>query len=75
MSALLDLIVAALLIATSAYCFVLNRRLLALKDGQASLERSIAAFDAATRRAEQNLARIEGVVSHVRALAARGNKR
>lgn len=55
----LDIVVLLLLVATCAWCFVLNRRLRGVRDGQASLERAIADFDAATRRAEQSLAKIE----------------
>jgi hypothetical protein len=55
----LDIVVSALLAATCCYCFVLNRRLAAVRKGQASLESAIAAFDAATRRAEESLAQIE----------------
>ncbi|MEX0645567.1 MAG: DUF6468 domain-containing protein [Parvularculaceae bacterium] len=56
---IIDVVVALLLVATCGYCIVLNRRLKALKDGQADLQRAIAAFDAASRRAEENLARME----------------
>lgn len=55
----IDVVVAVLLVATCGYCIVLNRRLKALQDGQAELQRAIAAFDEASRRAEQNLARME----------------
>ncbi len=59
MTSALDIVVLALLIATCVWCFVLNRRLRGVRDGQTSLERAIADFDAATRRAEESLARIE----------------
>ena len=55
----IEIVVAVLLVATCGYCIVLNRRLKALKDGQAELQRAIAAFDDASRRAERNLARME----------------
>jgi len=55
----LDIVMLALLVATCAWCFVLNRRLRGVRDGQVSLERAIADFDAATRRAEDSLAGIE----------------
>lgn len=55
----LDLVVTLLLVATCTYCFVLNRRLRLVRDGQASLERAIADFDAASKRAEESLHRIE----------------
>lgn len=56
---LIDAVVVALLIATCAYCYVLNRRLSAVRDGQASLETAIAAFDAAASKAQSSLHRIE----------------
>lgn len=55
----LDIVVTLLLVATCIYCFVLNRRLRLVREGQASLETAIAAFDAAAKRAEESLARIE----------------
>jgi hypothetical protein len=55
----IEIVVAALLVATCGYCFLLNRRLKALKDGQAELQAAIATFDAATRRAQENLERME----------------
>lgn len=58
-SSLVDFAVVALLVATCVYCFVLNRRLKAVREGQASLERAIAAFDAAASNAQASLHRIE----------------
>jgi prophage DNA circulation protein len=58
-ASLIEIVVAVLLVATCGYCIALNRRLKTLKEGQADLQRAIAAFDDATRRAEQNLARME----------------
>lgn len=55
----IEIVVATLLVATCAYCFILNRRLKALKDGQEELKAAIATFDQASRRAEENLARME----------------
>lgn len=55
----IEIVVATLLVATCAYCFVLNRRLKSLKDGQAELKAAIATFDEASRRASENLARME----------------
>jgi len=54
-----EAVVIALLIATCGYCFMLNRRLQALKTGQVELARSIETFDGATRRAEKNLKLME----------------
>ncbi len=54
-----DLLLAALLAGTCLYCAMLNRRLRALKEGQAALEEAIATFDAATRRASDTFARLE----------------
>lgn len=53
---LIELIVAALLVATCGYCFVLSRKLRALRNGQAELKTLIEKFDQASRRAERNLA-------------------
>jgi hypothetical protein len=55
----LDIVVLVLLVVTCIWCYLLNRRLQGVRDGQASLERAIADFDAATRRAEDSLAKIE----------------
>lgn len=57
--AALDLVMAALLAATCAYCFALNRRLASVREGQSSLESAIAAFDLAATRAQESLAKIE----------------
>ncbi|MEE2692087.1 MAG: DUF6468 domain-containing protein [Pseudomonadota bacterium] len=57
--AVIDAVVAALLVATTGYCIVLTRRLKALKEGQASLQAALLAFDEATRRAAANLDRME----------------
>lgn len=54
-----EIVVALLLVATCAYCYLLNRRLKALKDGQDDLKTAIATFDQATRRAQENLERME----------------
>lgn len=53
---LIEIIVAALLIATCGYCFILSRKLRALRRGQAELKTLIEKFDEASRRAERNLA-------------------
>ena len=55
-SILIDIIVAGLLVATCAYCFVLSRKLKTLRSGQADLMQMIGKFDEASRRAERNLA-------------------
>jgi len=51
----IEAIVAALLIATCTYCFVLSRRLRVLRSGQEDLFAIIKKFDEASRRAERNL--------------------
>lgn len=51
----LDLLVAALLVATIAYAIVLNRRLGQLRGGSEQMERLIADFYQATTRAEASL--------------------
>lgn len=56
---LVDTALVALLVATCGYCFVLNRRLKAVREGQASLENAIAAFDAAAANAQSSLTRME----------------
>lgn len=53
---LIELLVGALLVATCGYCFVLSRKLRALREGQAELKMLIEKFDQASRRAERNLA-------------------
>ena len=55
----LDIVVLALLGANLAYCWMLNRRLKLMRDGQASLQSAIADFDAAAKRAGDSIARIE----------------
>lgn len=52
---MIEIIVAGLLIATCAYCYVLSRRLQTLRSGQEELLAVIAKFDDASRRAERNL--------------------
>ena len=56
---IIETIVAALLIATCGYCYLLSRRLRTLREGQEELLASIAKFDDASRRAEKNLALIQ----------------
>jgi len=57
--AAVDLLVAALLIATCVYCAILSRRLNTVREGQAALEAAIATFDDASRQAKDNLDRME----------------
>jgi len=52
---MIEIIVAGLLIATCAYCYVLSRRLQTLRSGQEELLAVITKFDDASRRAERNL--------------------
>ncbi len=52
----IEIIIAVLLVATCAYCFVLSRKLRALRRGQEELFTLIGKFDEASRRAERNLA-------------------
>ncbi len=54
-----ETIVGALLIATCAYCYVLSRKLKALREGQSELLSIIAKFDDASRRAELNLSTMQ----------------
>jgi len=48
----IELIVGALLIATIVYCFLLDRRLRALRDGEGDLRQIVVALDRATTRAQ-----------------------
>lgn len=56
---LLDGVVIALLLAACGYAMFLSRRLGALKAGQSEMAKAIADFDAASRRAEAVLQRME----------------
>ena len=56
---IIEAVVAILLIATCTYWYVLSRRLSALRKGQKELLDVISKFDAASRRAEQNLAAMQ----------------
>ena len=55
----IEIFIGLLLAATCAYCFILSRKLHALRKGQAELLSAIAKFDDASRRAEENLAAIQ----------------
>lgn len=48
-----------LLVATCIYCYILSRRLQKLRDGQAELLAVIDKFDAASKRAENNLGKMQ----------------
>lgn len=49
---LIELVVGGLLVATIAYCFLLDRRLRALRDGEGDLKQVVVALDRATTRAQ-----------------------
>ncbi len=49
---LIELVVGGLLVATIAYCFLLDRRLRALRDGEGDLKQIVVALDRATTRAQ-----------------------
>lgn len=51
----LEIVVSILLIATCGYCYILDRRLRALRESQAEMLRVIQNFDEASRRAERTL--------------------
>jgi len=51
-SMMIELVVGGLLIATIAYCFVLDRRLRMLRDGEGELRKIVVALDKATTRAQ-----------------------
>ena len=58
---IIEMVVAALLVVTIVFCFVLDRRLRALRSGQDGLKQVISALDSATHRAQDsisNLARL-----------------
>ena len=55
----IDLLVAGLLVATIAFCFLLNRRLDAMRAAQADMAKLIADFDRATVRAKTGLAELK----------------
>ena len=57
----LDLVVVVLLGVASAYGWALSRRLNRLSAAQAELKDALAAFDDATRRADETLRRIEAI--------------
>lgn len=57
----LDVVIAGLLVATIAYCVVLNRRLRELRAGQGEFTRLIKSFDAAAERAGAGVARLRDV--------------
>lgn len=55
----LELVTAALLVATIVACFALHRRVAALRGAQAEMNRSIEAFTAAAIRAENGVQRLK----------------
>ena len=55
-----EIFISVLMIATCGYCYVLNRKLQALREGQTELLKTIEQFDSAARRAEQNLNAMQG---------------
>ena len=57
-----ELVVGVLLIATIAYCFILDRRLRALRDGESALRQIVLSLERATSRAQ-------GAISDLRASA------
>ena len=56
---ILDMLIALLLVGACGFGVVLSRTIAALKGGQMDLAAAIETFDAATRRAEATLQRIE----------------
>ncbi|MEM8772966.1 MAG: DUF6468 domain-containing protein [Pseudomonadota bacterium] len=60
MGPIIEIAVAALLIGTCGYCFVLSRKLQAIRESQEELVRIIHTFDAASRRAQENLSLMQG---------------
>ena len=74
----LDGVVAALLVATIAYCAILHRRLVALRGSTSDMHRLMADFAKATERAERGIAELGrlgvevGETLQARTSAARG---
>ena len=60
-SLILEVVVAGLLVVTAAYCFVLDRRLRALRTGQDGLKAVIEGLDAATERAQTSILQLKVV--------------
>lgn len=58
-SLILDGVVAVLLVATIAYCVILNRRLAAMRGNQDEFRRIVASFNEATTRAEAGIAHLK----------------
>ncbi len=56
---IIELVIGMLLIATCGYCYHLSSKLRELRAGQAELLQTIETFDDASRRAEQNLAKMQ----------------
>ena len=51
-SLIVELVVGGLLVATIAYCYLLDRRLRALRDGEGDLKQIVVSLDRATTRAQ-----------------------
>ena len=64
-SLVLDILIICLLAASTAYCFLLNRRLGNLRQGQEEFLKLINRFDDATLRAESNIDRLRGVAAEI----------
>jgi len=58
LSLAVELVVSVLLIATIAYCFVLDRRLRALRDGEGALKEIVTSLERATGRAQGAIAEL-----------------
>ena len=62
---ILDILIICLLSASTGYCFVLNRRLLFLRQGQEEFFKLIDRFDDATERAGTNISRLREVSAEI----------
>lgn len=62
---ILDILIICLLSASTGYCFVLNRRLAVLREGQEEFFKLIDRFDEATERAGSNINRLRDVSAEV----------
>ncbi|HTI88429.1 MAG TPA: DUF6468 domain-containing protein [Alphaproteobacteria bacterium] len=78
LSLLLDVVVAALLVATIAYAAVLDRRIRQLKSARGELETMVVGFNAATARAETAIGELkagtEGGSRELKPLVATGRQ-
>ena len=72
---ILDMLIATLLVCACGFGLILSRKIAVLKSGQSDLAAAISTFDAATRRAEETLQRIEAAgLANGRTLSTQGRR-